>query len=98
MVWNPVIGRSFELSSMGIRVDRETMLKQLEIRDEMSRCDLDWHTQLLNGDLPQSVGGGIGQSRVVMFLLQRQHIGEVQVSVWPDDVVASCTEKGIDLL
>ena len=98
MVWNPVMGRSFELSSMGIRVDRETMLKQLEIRDEMSRCDLDWHSQLLNGELPLSVGGGIGQSRVVMFLLRKHHIGEVQVSVWPDDVVTSCVEKGIDLL
>ena len=98
MVWNSVLGRSFELSSMGIRVDRETMLKQLEIRDEMARCDLDWHTQLLNGDLPQTVGGGIGQSRLVMFILQKHHIGEVQVSEWPKDVVASCIDKGIDLL
>jgi aspartate--ammonia ligase len=98
MVWNPVLGRSFELSSMGIRVDRETMLKQLEIRDEMARCDLDWHMQLLNGDLPQTVGGGIGQSRLVMFMLQKHHIGEVQVSVWPEDVARSCRELGIELL
>lgn len=98
MVWNPLLGRSFELSSMGIRVDRETMIKQLEIRDEMARCDLDWHMQLLNGDLPQTVGGGIGQSRLVMFMLQKRHIGEVQVSVWPEDVVESCREKDIELL
>ncbi len=98
MVWNPVLGRAFELSSMGIRVDKETMLKQLEIRDEMSRCDLDWHKQLLDGVLPQSIGGGIGQSRLVMFILKKHHIGEVQVSVWPEDVVESCRDKGIELL
>ncbi len=98
MVWNPVLARAFELSSMGIRVDKETMLKQLEIRDEMSRCDLDWHKQLLDGVLPQSIGGGIGQSRLVMFILKKHHIGEVQVSVWPEDVEESCRDKGIELL
>ncbi len=98
MVWNPVLGRSFELSSMGIRVDRDAMLKQLEIRDAMERCDLEWHKQLLNDDLPQSVGGGIGQSRLVMFMLKKHHIGEVQVSAWPEKVIEECKEKGIELL
>ncbi len=98
MVWNSILGRAFELSSMGIRVDKETMLKQLEIRDEMDRCDLDWHKKLINGDLPQTIGGGIGQSRLVMLLLHKHHIGEVQVSVWPKDVIDSCKEDGIALL
>ncbi|RKX86178.1 MAG: aspartate--ammonia ligase [Spirochaetes bacterium] len=98
MVWNSILGRAFELSSMGIRVDKETMLKQLEIRDEMDRCDLDWHKKLINGDLPQTIGGGIGQSRLVMFILHKHHIGEVQVSVWPKDVIDSCKEDGIALL
>lgn len=98
MVWNSILGRAFELSSMGIRVDRETMLKQLEIRDEMGRCELDWHKKLLNNELPQTIGGGIGQSRLVMFILQKHHIGEVQVSEWPENVLNSCKEKGINLL
>ncbi|MCF6335967.1 MAG: aspartate--ammonia ligase, partial [Spirochaetales bacterium] len=98
MVWNPVLGRSFELSSMGIRVDRDTMLKQLEIRGAMERCELDWHKQLLNEEFPQSIGGGIGQSRLVMFMLKKLHIGEVQVSSWPEEVIKSCKEKGIELL
>ncbi|MCK5153556.1 MAG: aspartate--ammonia ligase [Spirochaetales bacterium] len=98
MVWNSVLGRAFELSSMGIRVDRETMLKQLEIRDEMARCELDWHKDLLEGNLPQTIGGGIGQSRLVMFILQKHHIGEVQVSEWPGNVLEACKEKGIELL
>ena len=98
MVWNHVLGRAFELSSMGIRVNREIMLKQLEIRGEMARCDLEWHKKLINGDLPQTIGGGIGQSRLVMFILQKHHIGEVQVSEWPENVLDACKEKGIELL
>lgn len=98
MVWNSILGRAFELSSMGIRVDRETMLKQLEIRNEMDRCELDWHKKLINRKLPQTIGGGIGQSRLVMFILQKHHIGEVQVSEWPDNILDSCREKGIELL
>ncbi|MDA3940550.1 MAG: aspartate--ammonia ligase [Spirochaetia bacterium] len=98
MVWNHVLGRAFELSSMGIRVDSKTMLKQLEIRNEMARCDLNWHTKLIIGDLPQTIGGGIGQSRLVMFLLHKHHIGEVQVSEWPENVLTACKEKGIELL
>ncbi len=98
MVWNSILGRAFELSSMGIRVDRETMLKQLKIRNEMGRCELDWHKKLINDELPQTIGGGIGQSRLVMFILQKHHIGEVQVSEWPDNVLDACKEKGIILL
>jgi aspartate--ammonia ligase len=98
LVWNSVLGRAFELSSMGIRVDKETMLKQLEIRDEMDRKELKWHKKLINGELPQTIGGGIGQSRLVMFILQKHHIGEVQVSEWPENVLDSCKEKGIELL
>jgi len=98
MVWNTVLGRAFELSSMGIRVNREIMLKQLEIRGEMQRCDLEWHKNLINGDLPQTIGGGIGQSRLVMFILQKHHIGEVHVSEWPENVLIACKEKGIELL
>ncbi len=98
MVWNTVLARAFELSSMGIRVNKEIMLKQLEIRDEMARCNLDWHKKLISGDFPQTIGGGIGQSRLVMFLLHKQHIGEVQVSVWPENILESCKEIGIELL
>ena len=97
-VWNPLLGIPFELSSMGIRVDAETMLKQLEIRGCMERVDLPWHKLLLEGKLPQSIGGGIGQSRLCMLLLEKAHIGEVQVSHWPPDVVETCAEAGIELL
>jgi len=97
-VWNPVLERGFEISSMGIRVDRETMIKQLEIRGCKERMEMPWHSMLLAGKLPQSVGGGIGQSRLCMLLLRKHHIGEVQVSVWPEEVQAYCSEKGINLL
>ena len=97
-VWNPLLGIPFELSSMGIRVDGETMLKQLAIRGCMARADLPWHKLLLEGKLPQSIGGGIGQSRLCMLLLEKAHIGEVQVSHWPPDVVATCAAAGIPLL
>ena len=97
-VWNPLLGIPFELSSMGIRVDAETMLKQLEIRGCPERAELPWHKLLLEGKLPQSIGGGIGQSRLCMLLLEKAHIGEVQVSHWPADVVETCRQAGIPLL
>ena len=97
-VWNPLLGIPFELSSMGIRVDAETMLEQLEIRGCMERKGLPWHRLLLDGWLPQSMGGGIGQSRLCMLLLRKAHIGEVQVSHWPAEVVAACEAAGIPLL
>lgn len=85
IVYDRVRDSSLELSSMGIRVDGEALLRQLEIRSLESRKDLYWHKRLLNGEFPQTIGGGIGQSRLCMFLLQKAHIGEVQASVWPEE-------------
>ncbi|MFD0976527.1 aspartate--ammonia ligase [Salinimicrobium gaetbulicola] len=98
LVWNPVLEQSFEISSMGIRVDPETLAQQLKIRKAESRAELYYHSQLLAGKLPQTIGGGIGQSRLCMFLLQKQHIGEVQAGIWSDDIREECDEKGISLL
>jgi aspartate--ammonia ligase len=84
ILWNPVIERAFEVSSMGIRVDVEAMEKQLEIRSCTDRKKLLFHSMLLNNELPLSIGGGIGQSRVCMFFLKKKHIGEVQSSIWPE--------------
>ncbi|MCF7953946.1 MAG: aspartate--ammonia ligase [Spirochaetales bacterium] len=98
LVWNPVIKRSFELSSMGIRVDREALLRQLELRNSMERAELTWHRKLLNEELPQTIGGGIGQSRLCMLILQKRHIGEVQVGIWPEDELRRCRKEGIHLL
>jgi aspartate--ammonia ligase len=98
IVWNPVLKCAFELSSMGIRVDKKILLKQLEIRDCSDRSRLIFHKMLLEDQLPQSIGGGIGQSRVCMFMLRKSHIGEVQVSVWPEAIKAELTQKGIALL
>lgn len=98
LVFNPVFGNSFELSSMGIRVSPEILKKQLKVRDCEDRAKLPWHQMLLAGKMPQTIGGGIGQSRLSMLLLQKRHIGEVQVSVWPDDVIARCESEGIQIL
>lgn len=94
----PVIGRGLELSSMGIRVDRESMLKQLEAENAMDRLELPFHKALVNNELPLSIGGGIGQSRLCMFILGKRHIGEVQQSVWTDEELAKCEKAGIKLL
>ncbi len=98
IVWNPVLQDAFELSSMGIRVDEESLLQQLEEADCLERMKLDFHQKLLNRELPYTLGGGIGQSRLCMFFLEKAHIGEVQASVWPHDVVEACREANIDLL
>ena len=98
VVWNPVIERHFELSSMGIRVDRESLLSQLELRGVMERKDLWWHRRLLDDDFPLSIGGGIGQSRLCMFYLRKAHIGEVQSSVWPNEMRETCAANNIFLL
>lgn len=98
LLWYPVLNRAFEISSMGIRVDRDAMLKQLELRNALSRKDFDWHQRLLNGQLPLSIGGGIGQSRLCMFLLRKLHVGEVHASVWPQDILDKCSQAGIKLL
>ncbi len=86
IVWNPVIERPFELSSMGIRVNEEAMERQLLIQGCTERRNLLFHSMLLNHELPLSIGGGVGQSRVCMFLLRKKHIGEVQSSIWPESV------------
>ena len=98
LVWDSVGRRSFELSSMGIRVDEESLARQLELSDCESRRELPFHKMLLNGELPLTMGGGIGQSRVSMLLLGKAHIGEVQSSLW-DEVNTTAAEKaGITLL
>jgi aspartate--ammonia ligase len=98
LVWNPVLNRAFEISSMGIRVDENTLDRQLTISKQDQRRNLAWHKDLLEGKLPQTIGGGIGQSRLCMFLLRKQHIGEVQVGVWSDDIKKESLIKGIELL
>lgn len=82
LVWNPVLEKSFEISSMGIRVDKEALIRQLEIENQTERLDLFWHKLLLEDKLPLTIGGGIGQSRLVMFLLRKDHIKQVQQSIW----------------
>ena len=86
LVWNEQLGHAFELSSMGIRVDEDALKRQVEITGDQDRLKLDWHQALLQGQFPLTIGGGIGQSRMAMFLLRKKHIGEVQTSVWPDAV------------
>lgn len=98
IVWNPILKRSFELSSMGIRVDETALMRQLELEESLDRRDYYYHQLLLKGTLPQSIGGGIGQSRLAMLLLQKQHIGEVQVSIWTDEIHTAANVRGIQLL
>ena len=86
VVWNPVLQDAFELSSMGIRVDSAALQHQLALTDDMDRLKLEWHQALLRGEMPQTIGGGIGQSRLVMLLLQLSHIGQVQCGVWAPEV------------
>ncbi len=97
ILWNPVLEHAFELSSMGIRVDAEALVRQLAICGCPGRAELDFHRSLLEGRIPLSVGGGIGQSRLCMFLLRCAHIGEVQASLWPEEMTARCAEHGIYL-
>lgn len=98
LLYYPILDTAYELSSMGIRVDAATLLKQLEIRGEMKRKDLLFHRRLLDGQFPLSIGGGIGQSRLCMFYLRKAHIGEIQAGIWPDDMIAVCRENNIFLL
>ena len=98
ILWNPVLKREFEISSMGIRVDKDAMIEQLSIRGLEERKEFEWHKRLLAGEFPESIGGGIGQSRLCMFFLQKAHIGEVQASIWPDDLVLHCKKHDIHLL
>ena len=98
ILWCDILDRAFEISSMGIRVDEEAMARQLEIAGEHERAKLPFHQAILNKELPYSIGGGIGQSRLCMYFLRKAHIGEVQVSVWPEDMVKECEAAGIQLL
>lgn len=96
--WNPVLEQAYEMSSMGIRVDEDTLEKQLKIRGCEDRKELTFHKMLLNKELPYTIGGGIGQSRICMFFLRKAHIGEVQAGIWPDAMVQECKEADIHLL
>ncbi len=98
LFYYPVLDRAIEFSSMGIRVDEEALIKQLTFSDCLDRKNLPFHTQLLNGELPYTVGGGIGQSRICMFFLQKAHIGEVQASIWDEEMIELCNQNNIDLL
>lgn len=98
IVWYPILERGFELSSMGIRVNKEALMRQLEIRDELFKVEQDFHKRLLNDQLPQTIGGGIGQSRLCMMLLRKAHVGEVQTSIWPDNMIETCRMNNIPLL
>jgi len=98
LVWNPVLGHAFELSSMGIRVDKAALLHQLEVKGEMAKTQLLYHRALLEDRLPLTIGGGIGQSRLCMFLLRKAHIGEIQSSIWPDEMRDACLAAGIQLV
>lgn len=98
LVWNPALNDSLELSSMGIRVSEESLERQLKIANAEDRKELDYHKALLSGDLPYTVGGGIGQSRLCLYFLQAKHIGQVQASVWPDEMISKCEDEGTFLL
>ena len=95
ILWNPVLKTAFEISSMGIRVNKESLLKQLEITGTMERKDLMFHRRLLSCELPLSIGGGVGQSRICMFYLRKAHIGEIQATVWPAEILNECKKNKI---
>ena len=97
LLWNPVLQCSFEISSMGIRVDADALHRQLGERGQLWKEDLYFHRLLLDGKLPQTIGGGIGQSRLCMFLLRKAHIGEIQSSIWPEEMRRACHEAGMEL-
>jgi len=98
ILWNPILESAFEISSMGIRVDKESLSKQLEVTGTTDRKELEFHARLLNGELPLTIGGGIGQSRLCMYYLRKAHIGEIQSSIWPKSMVEECTNNNIQLV
>jgi aspartate--ammonia ligase len=98
LVWNPVTRRRHELTSMGIRVTKETLRKQLEISGQLDFLKLPYHQAILNDQIPLSIGGGIGQSRTVMYLLRKAHLGEVSVTVWPEQLHKICETRNIHVL
>lgn len=98
IVWNPILNDALELSSMGIRVDSDALKKQLEESKTTNRLNYEFHKNLIHGKYPECIGGGIGQSRLCMFFLQKAHIGEVQASTWPKSMIEECKQNGINLL
>ncbi|MBR5309977.1 MAG: aspartate--ammonia ligase [Oscillospiraceae bacterium] len=98
LVWNPVLERAFEISSMGIRVDAKALDAQLQVANCTERANLPFHKALLNGELQQTMGGGLGQSRICMLLLGKRHIGEVQSSIWSEEMIENCEAEGIHIL
>jgi aspartate--ammonia ligase len=98
ILWNEILGRAFEISSMGIRVDADAMKRQLEAEGCQDRAELEFQKAVLEDRLPYTIGGGIGQSRLCMFFLRKAHIGEVQASVWPNEMIETCKEHNIYLL
>lgn len=98
LLWNQVLGIAFEVSSMGIRVNADSLHRQLEIKGELAKEQLFYHKELLAGRLPQTIGGGIGQSRLCMYLLRKAHIGEIQCSIWPEEQREECEKAGIHLV
>ena len=98
MVWNPVLNQAFELSSMGIRVNKEALLRQLKMTGQESRLELYFHQRLVNDNLPLCIGGGIGQSRLCMYFLRKAHVGEIQASLWPQDMRKECAAANIPLI
>jgi aspartate--ammonia ligase len=98
LVWNPVTKRRHELTSMGVRVTKETLRQQLEMTGQLDFLDLPYHRAILNDEIPLSIGGGIGQSRTYMYLLRKAHLGEVSVTVWPQILKDMCAERNILVL
>lgn len=98
LLWNDILECAFEISSMGIRVDEESLVRQLEIAGAMDRLEKEFHQAIVNKELPYSIGGGIGQSRLCMYFLRKAHIGEVQAAIWPEDMIEKCAEHNIYLL
>lgn len=98
LLWNPILESAFEISSMGIRVDEKTLKSQLSARGQEWKEELYYHKKLLSGELPCTIGGGIGQSRLCMYLLRKAHIGEIQSAIWPEAMYQACHKNGIDLI
>lgn len=98
LVWNSVLETSMELSSMGVRVDKAALLKQLELKNQTEKLSLYFHNKLVNDELPLSIGGGIGQSRLCMFFMRKAHIGEIQSSIWPKEMRSTARKNGIFLI
>jgi len=98
LMWSDPLDVAIELSSMGIRVDRETLIDQLEKAGCMDRLEFDYHSKIANDTLPLTIGGGLGQSRICLIMLDKVHVGEVQSSIWPEEMIKECSEQGVELL